>query len=71
MKTELRLSPHSIVSGANAVELWHGGVMIGCIYGDDGPGVRIVSKHHMLAASKGYQQPRVVTVEILAPEGGK
>lgn len=44
MKTELRLVPHSILPDTQVVEIWHGNQFIGTIAGDDGPGVRIISK---------------------------
>jgi len=45
MKTELRLAPHTVIEGANVVEIWHGGQFIGQISGAEGPGVRVMSKH--------------------------
>ena len=45
MKTILRLAPHSVLPGANVVELWHDGRLIGTVAGADGPGVRIISKY--------------------------
>lgn len=49
MKTELRPALHSVIYGANVVEIWHDGKMIGTIYGADGPGVRILTKHSVTA----------------------
>ena len=44
MKSELRFAEHSEIAGARTVEVWYGGQMIGCVYGADGPGVRVISK---------------------------
>jgi hypothetical protein len=50
MKTELRAVAHTIVPGAIIFEVWHDGQFIASIAGaNDGPGVRIVSKHTMKA----------------------
>ncbi len=51
MKAELKLSPHSTVGGAIVAEVWYRGQMIATIYGADGPGVRVVSKHQMTSVS--------------------
>ena len=45
MKTQLQLAPHSTISNADVVELWHDGKLIGTVTGADGPGVRIESKY--------------------------
>jgi hypothetical protein len=44
MKTELRLTPHSILPGRTVIELWYDGQLIGTIAGANGPGVRVVTK---------------------------
>jgi len=44
MKTELRLTPHSILPGRTVIELWYNGHLIGTIAGANGPGVRVVTK---------------------------
>jgi hypothetical protein len=45
MKTTLRLAPHSILPGAQVIELWYGAEFIGQVTGADGRGVRVVSKY--------------------------
>jgi hypothetical protein len=45
MKTQLRLVSHSMLPGANVVEIWYGEQFIGTVAGSDGPGVRVLSKH--------------------------
>ncbi len=48
MKTELRLSPHSILPGQQVIEIWFAGEFIGQVTAaTDGPGVRVISKHRM------------------------
>lgn len=49
MKSELRIAAeHVDGSGAVVVEVWHGGRFIASVYGADGPGVRVVTKHRMI-----------------------
>lgn len=50
MKAELKLKPHSFgtmnaAAAPQVVEVWFGGVMVGTVYGADGPGIRFISKH--------------------------
>lgn len=63
MKTELRPVPHSTISGAIVLEVWHDGQFIATITGDDGPGVRVISKHPLRAVPVGGL-PNVVQVKI-------
>ena len=44
MKSELRLKPHSVLPGANVIEVVWNGRLVCTITGADGPGVRIISK---------------------------
>lgn len=50
MKTQLRLGPHTVLAGAQVVEVWYGDVLIATVTGADGPGVRIISKHRIVAS---------------------
>ena len=69
MKTELLIKDHDVLPGAKVVELWYDGKLIGCVYGADGPGVRVVSKHGMLSRLVGPISPPFTTeVRILAEE---
>ena len=45
MKSELRLRPHEVLDGHLVIEVWHGSRMVAVVYGADGPGVRVISKH--------------------------
>ena len=49
MKSELRLVQHKELPDHAVIEVWHDGEFIAAVYGADGPGVRVVSKHHLLA----------------------
>lgn len=48
MKAELRLNPHQVLR-SDVVEVWYGGEMIATIYGWDGPGIRVITKHQLQA----------------------
>lgn len=64
MKAELRPKPHSHIPGAIVVEVWHGGKMIGTVYGADGPGIRVMSKYGLNARL----QPGAVSIaEVFVP----
>lgn len=62
MKTELRSVPH-FESGQRAVEVWFGDQFIATIYGADGPGLRIISKHPIQLGGFG-QRPNLVELHI-------
>lgn len=47
MKTELRLAPHTVLPGANVIEIWYHGHLIGQVTGAEGPGVRVFSKYQI------------------------
>jgi hypothetical protein len=47
VKSELRLAEHASIHGAVVVEVWYGGEFIASVYGADGPGVRVISKHRL------------------------
>lgn len=51
MKTALVPKPHSQIPGAVVVELWWNDQLIGTLYGSDGPGVRLFTKHKAKAVS--------------------
>lgn len=65
MKSELRLGQHGILKGQSVVEVWHDGKFICSIYGADGPGVRIITKHHTTAH---WDDPDVLEVRIAPGE---
>jgi hypothetical protein len=50
MKTQLRLTDHSVLAGQKIIEIWSGGQFIGQVAGADGPGVRIITKHDVKVA---------------------
>ena len=47
MKSELRVDAHSITDGALVVEVWYANELLATVYGADGPGVRVISKHRL------------------------
>lgn len=63
MKTELRIAEHSVIHGANVVEVWHDGEFIGQVVGADVPGVRVITKHDVAVVT--YDAgPNIVEVQI-------
>jgi len=47
MKSELNPAKHNILTGSTVVEIWYDGQYIGAVYGADGPGIRVISKHEI------------------------
>ena len=45
MKSRLRLKDHALVDAHAVVEITYKGEFIAAVYGNDGPGIRIISKH--------------------------
>lgn len=64
MKTQLVVAPHLVLPGQTVVEIWYSGELIGTVAGADGPGVRVISKHDMIALGPDMQVPSVVEVRI-------
>lgn len=60
MKAELKLKPHSMIPGAQVIEVWWGNRLVCTVAGADGPGVRIFSKHPLDTG----------LIQIEAPESG-
>lgn len=51
MKSELRLVPHyGEKKGSNVAEVWFEGEFICAVYGADGPGLRVITKHQVLVS---------------------
>ena len=48
-KAKLKIADHSLLPGESVIEVYYEGEFIASIYGADGPGVRIISKHKVLA----------------------
>lgn len=44
-KSELRVDMHKLTLGETVIEVWHEGEMVATVYGADGAGVRIITKH--------------------------
>lgn len=49
MHTELILGEHFVINGRPTVQIMYGGRLLGVIYPEDGPGIRVISKHKMEA----------------------
>lgn len=68
MKAKLIAVPHSVLPDDTAVEVRHEGKLLCVIYGADGPGIRIVSKHIVDGSEFSWrlvsQNPGVVEVMI-------
>jgi hypothetical protein len=64
-KTELRLAPHRVMEGEQVIEVWHGGKMIATVTGRDGPGVRVITRHPMIAHQIGGSSlVQVMEIEV-------
>jgi hypothetical protein len=46
-KSELVVKSHGILSGEAVIEVWYEEELVATVYGADGPGVRVISKHPM------------------------
>ena len=44
-KSKLKLDPHNLRAGDMTVEVWYKDELVAAVYGADGPGIRIVTKH--------------------------
>lgn len=44
------MAEHLDHAGSHVVEVWHGGEFICAVYGADGPGIRVITKHHVLVS---------------------
>jgi hypothetical protein len=64
MKSKLECVPHALISEDNAVEIWYGGEMVATVYGADGPGVRVISKHQMHIV-RGGPEARLHSVKVI------
>lgn len=65
MKSQLRLQEHSMLNDTNVVEIWHNGECIGVIYGGDGAGVRIITKHEIQCVGRPTFQGQPNIMEVL------
>jgi len=58
LKAELRLKPHSVLPGANVIEVVWNGRLVCTIAGADGPGIRVISKYTPDTGSMSIEPPR-------------
>jgi hypothetical protein len=67
-KSELKIVPHYIHPEQNVVEVWYEEKLVATVYGSDGPGVRVISKHPMDIIRGGLRTPgNVIEVRIEPP----
>lgn len=63
MKTELRLAPHSQLTGQYVVEVWYAGHLVGQVTGSDHePGVRILSKYALTSTNVPNEKAAPVSI---------
>lgn len=62
-KSQLKIKDHSFLSGEQAIEVWYEDQMIATVYGTEGPGVRVFSKHSMDIV-RGGLGPNVGVIEV-------
>lgn len=63
MKAELKMKPHTILQGEYVFEVWWGNQMVATVAGADGPGVRVISKHHLVPMEEVGGPPNVICVQ--------
>lgn len=62
-KTELRIAPHEVMPGHMVIEAWYDGRLVCTVTGRDGPGLRVISKHH-LSVKDVVRNPLLDIIEI-------
>jgi len=73
MKSELKIAKHSVIAGANIIEIWFDGKFVGQVTGADGPGIRVLSKYSLDAKviPKGTSLvSRMTNVTVVSIGGG-
>jgi len=61
---ERRSKPYSMVPNQTMVEVWHDGKFLATITGMEGPGVKIVSKHTIVAKPTPDDATGVLVMEV-------
>lgn len=64
MRSQLKLVPHMLAPEQAVIEIWYDGQFIGEVTGDDGPGVRVISKHHADVQLSEDSAPYVAEIRI-------
>src|SRR5262245_27105470 len=67
LKTHLELGEHSLLPGQKTIELWHDGELIGQVYGGDGPGLRVLSKHRVQWEVESQRDCTIIEIKIEIP----
>jgi hypothetical protein len=81
VKAELRPAPHLVDGDRTVIEVWYDGVFLATVVAADGPGVKIISKHQLVATldvppTRGTQThrisieghtPNVIAVQVGSP----
>jgi hypothetical protein len=62
-KSELRLEEHMTLPGHKSVEVWYQEELVATVYGAEGPGVRVISKHPMDIV-RGGEGGRIGVIEV-------
>jgi len=67
MKSKLVIVKHTQLEGENSVEVYYNGVLIGAIYGADGPGIRFFSKYPLDVGINKADIISLVEIKLVAP----
>lgn len=57
MKAQLNQARHDVLPGQACIEVWFNGKLIGAIYGEDGPGIRFITKHPVAIGDNRINNP--------------
>lgn len=60
--SRLQVRRHGLVDAHNVIEVFHKGEFIAAIYGADGPGIRIISKHNPASVKTEHDGALIVGV---------
>jgi hypothetical protein len=64
-KSNLKIVDHMLLPDQPMIEVWYEGQLVAAVYGADGPGIRVITKHSYDIVRGGLgEMPNVVEVRI-------
>jgi len=65
MKSNFKIADHKLLPDQQTIEVWYEGKLVAAVYGADGPGIRVITKHPYDIVRSGLgEMPNVVEVRI-------